>query len=300
MNKKLIKSQISNYNTYLMIRSDLKNLAENVFLINNLPACIDLSYINRCLVEKTAIAYFIDKDIGLLALPFTINGGLDLYGRPQEIIVKGENGYNAKLNKDEFVIMYDNLGHVPMMKYVKQYSERISNCIRIEDVNLSQQKTPRIIKCSEEQKKTLQNLIDNVEGNIETILAYDGLELNDIEVLMNPVPFVADKVDEMKTRYMNEFLRIIGVANVSFQKKERNIKDEILAQQGGTVASRFSRYEARKRAIEEINKKFKNVKLNDGTVTFTEDITVEYYDGLPSMVNDTNEKIDIKEGDSNV
>jgi len=72
----------------------------------------------------------------------------------------------------------------------------------------------------------------------------------------------------------NEFLRLIGIANMNFQKKERNIKDEVMASQGGTIASRFSRFEPREKAIKLINEKF-------GT-----DIKVRYYDGIPTSEKD--------------
>ena len=67
-------------------------------------------------------------------------------------------------------------------------------------------------------------------------------------------------------------MRLIGVSNLSLMKKERNITDEIQAMQGGTIASRFSRFAPRQKAVEEINSKW-------GT-----DITVEYYDGEPSTI----------------
>ena len=68
---------------------------------------------------------------------------------------------------------------------------------------------------------------------------------------------------------------------MNFQKKERNIKDEVLASQGGTVASRFSRFEPRKKAVDEINQKFGGLILDDGTPVLPNGkIEVEYYDGL--------------------
>lgn len=80
-------------------------------------------------------------------------------------------------------------------------------------------------------------------------------------------------------------MRLIGVANMNFQKKERNIKDEVLASQGGTVASRFSRFEPRKKAVDEINQKFGELILDDGTpVLKNGEIEVEYYDGLPTTL----------------
>lgn len=70
---------------------------------------------------------------------------------------------------------------------------------------------------------------------------------------------------------------------MNFQKKERNIKDEVLASQGGTVASRFSRFEPRKKAVDEINQKFGRLILDGGTAVLPNgEIEVEYYDGLPA------------------
>lgn len=48
---------------------------------------------------------------------------------------------------------------------------------------------------------------------------------------------------------------------------------------GGTVASRFSRFEPRKKACEEIKEKF-------GI-----DLKVKYYDGIPSSLDEFQEKM---------
>lgn len=110
--------------------------------------------------------------------------------------------------------------------------------------------------------------------------------LDDTQSVLSPAPFVADKIELHKEKIWNEFLRLIGVANMNFQKKERNIKDEVLASQGGTVASRFSRFEPRKKAIEEINKKFFGLTTLDGTPVLEAPLEVKYYDGLPSSLDE--------------
>jgi hypothetical protein len=52
---------------------------------------------------------------------------------------------------------------------------------------------------------------------------------------------------------------------------------------GGTIASRYARFESRRLAVEEINKKFKDKPL------FTENIEVEFYDGLPSTIENVDD-----------
>lgn len=155
------------------------------------------------------------------------------------------------------------------------------------DINIAQQKTPRFWKTSTEKVKSIQDLVNNVDGFENAVIGYNNLDLDDTTLVLEPAPFVADKIDVHKEKIWNEFLRLIGIANMNFQKKERNIKDEVMASQGGTIASRYSRFEPRKKAIDEINKKFKDC--------LEKEIKVKYYDGLPS--SEESEEREVEEND---
>ena len=147
MSRKLINSQISNFRTYKMYERQFLTLAENVFIIDGLDPFVDISYINKILVEQGAIAFFYDEEIQkLLALPFVSIGDLDMYGRPNEIRVMGLNGYQRTLKRDEYVIMYDNNGRYPLFYDVLQYAERISLCARVVDINLRSNENSTILE----------------------------------------------------------------------------------------------------------------------------------------------------------
>lgn len=283
MRRQLINAQISNYKTSKMYLRQCLALAENVFSFTNLPTYIDTAFLNKTLLSKGSIAFFEDEVMGVVALPYVSLGKLDIYGRPQKIQVSAQNGYTRVLNQDEFVIMYDNNGRYPLYLDIVQYSERLALNTRTIDINIAQQKTPRFWKTPAEKEETIRDLINSVDGYENEVIAYDGLDLEETTLVLNPSPYVSDKIDEQKQSIWNEFLRLIGVANMSYQKKERNIKDEVFAQHGGTIASRFNRFEPRKKAVEEINEKF---GLN---------IQVEFYDGLPTTIVDTKEYIDFEE-----
>ena len=274
MSSKSKNSQITNYYTYLMKLRQCRALAENVFCYENMPEMIDVAYMNAVLVNKGAIAFFKDEVMGLIALPFSISGKLDVYGRPQRIIAYGKNGYNKPLNKGEFVIMYDNYGRYPLILDIYQYSERLAELERTKDINIRQQRTPRIWQTSDEKMRTLKDILNNVDAYSDDVIAYDSFAIDEINGVLLPAPFVADKLQDEKEKLWNEFLRLIGVSNVSIQKKERNIKDEISASNGGTIASRFNRFEPRKKALEQIKEKFDI------------DIKVSYYDGLPTNMKE--------------
>ena len=62
---------------------------------------------------------------------------------------------------------------------------------------------------------------------------------------------------------------------------ERLIKDEVLTQMGGTIAMRSSRYDAQKKAVDEINEKFGYILKRP--------IELEFYDGVPTSEKNTME-----------
>lgn len=286
MKKKVVNSQLSNYKTYLMYFRRMLSLAENVFEFENMPnSYIDISYINRKLVRTGSIAFFKDEELGLIALPYSVIGKLDVYGRPMQIEVQGDNSYRRKLNQKEFVIMYDNTQKFPLVVDISQMAERMALCVRTNDINLVHQRTPRIWKTPQDKVDSLKKTLDEIDSMTEDIVGYDGNEIADMNVVLAPAPYVVDKIDQHIHALWAEFYSMIGVANLQEQKRERVIIDEMVASQGGTIASRFSRFEPRERAIREINEKF-------GT-----EISVHYYDGEPDSKKGDDDVRDVSDRD---
>lgn len=94
--------QIDNFKTTEMYKRQYVSLAENVFNIVGLEEIapfMDYSYVNKELVYRGSIAFFMDEYLGLLAFPYQNMGRLDLYGRPIDIQVIGKNGYTRHLKK---------------------------------------------------------------------------------------------------------------------------------------------------------------------------------------------------------
>lgn len=283
MRKKLINSQITNMRTYYHILNNLTNLAENVFTFDNLPSFIDKTYLNRCLLKNGAIAFFYDDILkSVIALPFDATGYFDIYGRPTSIMARAVNGrYYRKLEQDEFIIMYDNTSHNSIYSDVCMRAERISLCIRTEDVNIVQQRTPRIWKTTKDKERTLRDMLADIDGMEENIMTYDSIDIDDMNVVVAPAPYVVDKIDEHLREEYASFYQLIGVSSVVSEKRERLITDEVKASLGGTIASRYSRYSTREDAIKKINEKWGlNIKL-------------EYYDGIPSNTKEKDEESDL-------
>lgn len=279
MKQKMINSQISNFKTYNMYFRRMLSLAENVFEFDNLPKYIDVAFLNKTLLRQGAIAFFKDEVLGLIALPFAYVGKVDVYGRPTTIQVYGQNNYSRILKEDEYVIMYDNNGRYPLYLDICQIAERLSLCIRTQDINMIHQRTPRIWKTSKDKELSVKRTINEIDSMTEDVVTYESLDIDDMSVVLAPAPYVTDKIDDHIDKLWSDFYQLIGIASVQETKKERLIRDEMVASQGGTIAARFSRFEPRKNAIEKINEKF------------GENISVHYYDGEPDSRKENDEDV---------
>lgn len=276
MKKKFINSQLNSYATYLMYRSRMMSLAQIVFQFKNLPSFIDKFYLNSTLLRNGSIAFFYDDDLDeLVALPYSIIGNLDLYGRPTKIMARGYNGrFYKSLKQDEFVIMYDNESRSPIYLDICQIAERIAFAKRTQDCNMAQQRTPRIWYTTEDKKLTLKSMLQDIDSFADNILAYDSLNLDDLQGILAPSPYVIDKIDLHLKEEWAEFYQLIGINSLTTSKKERLITDEVMVSQGGTIASRYNRFTPRKDALDIINEKWGDKLKNK--------IEVYYFDNEPS------------------
>lgn len=253
------ESLMNNELTYMQYVNRLMELSIAMWDWKNLPKSVDPRFLELTLFADGQAIFFKDEDLGeegYLGLQVALNGGFDVYRIPLKRRAYAVNGYQKELNKNDSVIIYNNLIHSNCYPDVVTFAQRLYNLDRIVDVNANAQKTPILIKGSEQQRLTLKNLYKEYDGNSPVIYADKSLDMNVLQVLNTDAPYVADKIYELKTQIWNEALTYLGIPNVSLQKKERMISDEVNRLQGGTIASRYSRLEARKQACQQINEMF--------------------------------------------
>lgn len=245
-----------NTETYDMYYKQMVELSVTMFDWLNLPDTIDPRYMELVLYAQGQAVFFKDEELGFLCLNVATNGYWDIYQTPTHRRAYASNGYNRELNKDNSVIIYNNYLRTPDRIATNVFARRIANIDRVIDVNVNAQKTPVIIRATEQQRLTMENVAMDYDGNKPYIFADKELSDKDLQALDIGAPFVADKLYTLKTQLWNEFLTFRGISNVSFQKKERMISDEAIRSQGGTIANRYSRLEMRRQACEKINKMF--------------------------------------------
>lgn len=250
------ESTYMNNRTYLQYYNRLTELAISMFEWQNLPKTVDQRFLEMCLFGDGMCVFFQDEVLGYLSLQCMIGGKLNVYRIPMERKAFATNGYQRELNETNSVIIFNNYLHTNSLLDVEMFSKRLYNLDRAIDVNANAQKTPVLIQCDENQRLVMKNLYKQYEGNEPFIFGSKGLDASGLKVLQTGAPYVADKLYELKTQIWNEALTYLGISNINVVKKERMITDEVTRNQGGTVASRYSRLESRRQACKQINEMF--------------------------------------------
>ena len=250
------ESAVMNNRTYGEYLERLTELSISMFEWKNLPDSIDERFLELTLFGDGQAVFFKDEELGFLCLQVAMNGGFNVYRVPIRRRAYAVNGYQRNLDNTNSVIIYNNYLRTNSVNMVKVYSKRLYNLDRIIDVNANAQKTPVLLQGSEMQRLTLLNLYKEYDGNAPVIFGDKNLDINGLKCITTEAPYVADKIYTLKTQIWNEALTYLGISNLNIQKKERLVSDEVVRNQGGTIASRYSRLQARRNACDEINKMF--------------------------------------------
>ena len=257
------------YGQYLMM---LTELSISMFDWENLPSTINQRFLEITLFSDGFAAFFKDEDLdaeaitgvpdtdndtgAYLALQVSMNGRLNVYREPIYYRAYAVNGYQKQLNNNNSVIIYNNMLHTNSILIAKIFARRLYNLDQIINVNANAQKTPVAIQCDETERLTYLKAFKEIDGNAPVLFATKNIDLSQLKAINMQAPYVADKLYQLKNQYWNEAMTYLGISNVSFQKKERMVQDEVIRSQGGTIASRYSRLQSRRNACDKINSMF--------------------------------------------
>lgn len=262
-NQRDIDESLDEASSFVKYRDNLMQLGMSMYGWKNLPETCNERFIEKTEYFKGASIFFKDDAIGFLCLPVIFNGPFDIMDEPDRRQAYSRSGYRKDLTKDDSVIIWNNYLRKPSCLTVNHYARRLADLENSIDVNCKAQKTPVLLKCNENQRLTLLNLYRHYEGNYPFIFGEKDIDIKGVSAIQTGAPFVADKMYQIKMQVWNEALTELGISNISYQKKERLVSDEVIRNMGGTIASRYSRLEMRRQAVDKINSMFGlNIEVN--------------------------------------
>ncbi len=246
-----------NQKTYDYWMRRLTELAVNTIEWTGLPDTIDTRYLEMILCNKGMAVFFKDLELDqYLALNVMISDKWNVYNIPTGREAYAVNGYHNKLDISNSVIIFNNYLHTPTIIDLEIYARKLYEVDRAIDVNIIGQKTPHIVKCSENQRLVLENLFMNYRGNIPFIFGDKSMNFENLDTIDIATPYVTDKLQIARRQIFNDALTYLGIENNSNEKAERMVTNELLSNHGAIEAARQTRLNARQQACGLINKMF--------------------------------------------
>lgn len=251
---KLINDRIlTDYFVRLML------ISRSLFKWENLPNGLDEKWIERYLFSEGACLFYKDERFGFMVAKMGETGALNYYDEPTTVKPYATNYiYEGKQleNNVNCVIIRNNDEMLPTAPTIQIYAYDLTNLKRTQDVNICSLKMPTVIRCSDKQRLSLKQAINQRNDNEPVIWADKNLDINNAEVLDLKAPIVFDKLQIQKHAVWNECMTFLGINNANMDKRERLVDDEVQANNEQVKACEDVMLKARQEACKRINKMF--------------------------------------------
>jgi len=253
-------TRTSNYNDWLY---DLKELYMSIFEWSGLTEPIDLNVVERWLLERGSVVFFVDAFVGPMILPYVINGGLDPYGNPSAVRAYGLNGYQCVLNRGEYVLIHDNRLKVPALPMLMDYARRLANIDNAIMINVNSQKTPFVLTAESDAQLTSLKAAYNAIQDGKPVIAQVGQAVTQgIAAFKTQADAHFIEMQALKESIFNECLSKIGIPNRGRPKTAQVNNEEMMAINGQVIHERSDRLLPRQEAVERINAMFGEYNIN--------------------------------------
>lgn len=286
-------AMIINDRTMIDYLDRLRMLATSLFTWNNLDEVAGNGasrFLEQSLYDYGHACFVLDPNLGFMALKVNPSDKLNIYNLPIKVDA-WSIGYNKQFDFDDIVYIMNNELQKPTFEFMELFAYRLYDTERITDTNLNAQRTPVLIEGDAKTILTLKNVYMNYTANTPFIFGNKQFDIsNKLNVLKTDAPYIIDKLDIHKHQIFNDALTVLGINNANTDKKERLIVDEV--QSNDDLINYYLNcfYKTRKKACEEINKKF-----FDGE----EKISIELNKDIIDLLNTTNSNIIVKGGEDN-
>ena len=201
---------------------ETKEQQEN-YIMRKLWSDGSLAIRNIANTNLIALMPFATISYNYLDFPETVNL-INKRGVSEVIIPSGEQ----VVNKD-VAIVYCLPSHKPIKQLVKYYTDRIAQVEIIIANNLKLQNIPFVIGCNEEDKDSMEDIVERILNNELVVYSAVG-DINKLQTLATTAPYLIDKLKAYQVSLENELLTILGIDNSGVQaKKAQMLVDEVNA-----------------------------------------------------------------------
>lgn len=248
---------------------------------SGLPDTFDEWFMNRTLLIDGECLWFVDPDIGPLCLPVGRYGPIDVYGRPTGYYVWGMNGYHRMIPASEGVRVFESEARVGTLPFLERTAELMSELDNAMRTNINTSKYPFLIQCTEEQRKTISIMLNDVMNNAPWVFGDKRLDDGAIKVFQTGATLQTVNYQQAKENIFTFALNTLGYESFQSSKRERLVSAETTSNYGFVEAMRNSCIDPINRAIKEAQIKAES----DPRWEWAFDVTCRFNSELASAVN---------------
>lgn len=251
---------MANNMTFSYYYYKLMLVARSLFEWENLPNNMDERWIEKYLFTSGKCIFYKDPVMGYMVAGLDQQGGVNCYGDPTSVYPVAENYvYSGEklVNGENCYVIRNNDLMLPNFPIIRHYAYKLCNIDRAIDTNVEAVKTPIIVRCSEKQKLSLKNAINQRKDNEPVIWASDLADINEmVDTLTTNAPIVFPQLQTQKHMILNEVFTDLGINNANMDKRERMVANEVEANNEQVKACEDVMLKARQQACKEINRIF--------------------------------------------
>lgn len=209
------------------------------FEFTNIPTYWDKNYFLEVLFLDGHVC-ITDTSAGVLPFKCGLTG-IGIFEQPTKCIVANPvlGNFDRTIDVDCALLRIQyNYGGCGWL--INRYATLLAMCDSSVSVNLMNSKIAYVFKASSKaQSETMKKLYDNIAMGEPAVFVGENGALNDDNVYNLPVKnnFIADDVQLLKRKIINEFLTEIGINNTNLDKRERLTEDEVNANDDEVIAN---------------------------------------------------------------
>ena len=252
-------AQFSNNITFSYYYYKMMLVVRNLFEWENLPNNMEARWIERYLFSDGKCIFYKDPIMGFMVAGYGQEGSVNCYDDPTLVDPIAPNyTYTGKqlVNGDNCYVIRNNDLMLPEFSVVRYYAYKLTNIDRAIDVNIEAVKTPVLVTCTDKQRLSLKQAINQRKDNEPVIYADNSFDKDMISTLdLKPTPVFKD-LQIQKHMILNEFFTDIGINNANMDKKERMVSTEVEANDEQVKACEDVMLRSRQEACKQINRIF--------------------------------------------
>ena len=243
----------------LYYRNKLFRLFLQRYVIEGMPQTWEFDYFNEHLFLDGVIGVT-DTTAGVLALKCGLTG-IGIFEQPTKTIYANSvlGNFERTIGEDCEIIRlqynYQGIGWI-----LDRYATLLAMCDSSIAVNLMNTKVTWIFGATDKtQAETFKAIYDEITmGNPAVFTSNQNVGNLKEQMFVMPAKqnFIADDVQLLKRKILNEFLTDIGINNTNLDKRERLTDDEVNANNDEVLANIYHWYDNINGGISKVNKMF--------------------------------------------